>query len=163
MAKIKVGELRNLKGELNEQVNVHNFQDLEIEVKVYLPINEKVNLIGKTYLSLVDTDGFSAHLLDVIFNVYIVEYYTNISLPKDTSEAYDLITQTGIFDFVYSKLDKREIAELKKMMEEYIQVKKEEERQKNTLSSIVNQAIEALGDKLPSQENTDALIQSLIK
>lgn len=163
MAKIKVGELRNLRKNTGDKVKTCEFEGLNIEVRMYLPIDKKIKLVHEVYLSLMDTNGLATHLFDVMLNIFIVEYYTNMTLPKDTSEAYDLITETGIFDFVCECLYEKEMNELKNMMLKYIDVKKEEERQNNTFSAIVSQLVEAFDDKLPSQENMDALIRSLIK
>lgn len=163
MAKIKVGELRDLKKEFCKDIEVVNFHGLEIEIKQYLPIEEKTNLIAGAYIAVADEEKIDYHLFDIGFRILLINAYTNLTLPKDTLEAFDLIVETGIYDFVYNHIPKREIEELEEFKKKYIKTEIKEIKRKNTIQYIVKQAIDNFLEKVPEKEYTEKFIETLSK
>ncbi len=76
----------------------------------------------KKHLSLADTMSFTAAVVDMCFNEdtgeyrpeikdflirsAIVEYYTNLTLPSDIKERYEMVHSCDIVSFVFSKIEK---------------------------------------------------------
>ena len=68
----------SLKLTLNKEVNEVVFQEKTIEVKKYLPIEDKIDLV-QIALQMSEEDGiYNEALLDMYFNLYLVFLYTNI-------------------------------------------------------------------------------------
>lgn len=98
MAKITMTKLGLTK---NTQVEKVEFNGQIIEVKQYLPVEEKLNLISDIINSSIDTNNFynpgRLHMYQI---VNIVMAYTNISFTdkqkEDIYKLYDLFTGSGL-------------------------------------------------------------------
>lgn len=107
MAKVAFSKL-NLKK--IDKVSVVNTNGIDIEVKQYLPINNKLILISNvinnaasqdaTFKNPVKTEVFGS--LEIIYN------YTNLSFTekqkKDPSKLYDLLEENGIIETVVAAI-----------------------------------------------------------
>lgn len=98
MAKIAMTKLG-----LNKNINVKiiNFNNQKIEVKQYLPVEEKLNLISDITNSSVDENSFyNPGRLHIYQIVNIVMTYTNISFTdkqkEDIYKLYDLFAGSGL-------------------------------------------------------------------
>lgn len=163
MAKIKVGELKDLRKEFCKDVDIVDFHGLDIEIKQYLPISDKIRLVIQSYISVADEDEFDYYLFDIGFRKLLIENYTNLTLPKDNFDAFDLITETGIYDFVYKNIPEEEITELEELKDRYIQTEENERKRKNTIQYIIKEFINDFVDKLPDKEETEKFIDALHK
>lgn len=104
MAKIPFSKLD---AKLNTQVNQVCFcnsknETISYEVKYYLPIQEKLEMISKIINQSVDDNGFYNPMRVQIFTVLEVVYaYTNLSFTakqkEDPFKLYDLLVGTEIF------------------------------------------------------------------
>lgn len=97
----------------NEEVKVVNIGDNEIEVKQYLPVNEKLLLITRVLQQAADDNNFSNPIkLEVFTCLEIVFTYTNISFTEkqkeDLIKLYDLFESNGIFNIIIQALPKPE-------------------------------------------------------
>ena len=98
MAKITMTKLGLTK---NTQVEKVEFNGQIIEVKQYLPVEDKLNLISDIINSSVDTNNFyNPCRLHIYQIVNIVMAYTNISFTEkqkeDVYKLYDLIAGSGL-------------------------------------------------------------------
>ena len=76
-----------------------------VEVKQYLPVNEKLGLISRVLNYSINDNNFSNPIkLEVFTNLEIVFTYTNISFTdkqkEDLVKLYDLLEENGIFDLI---------------------------------------------------------------
>ena len=76
-----------------------------IEVKQYLPINDKLELIAKVLNQSADDNNFANPIkLDVFTSLEIIFAYTNISFTEkqkeDLVKLYDLLKGSGLMDAV---------------------------------------------------------------
>ena len=76
MAKVTFGSLKLKK---TEEVNKISIADKEIEVKTYLPIEDKYDLIQATLLEAAEGIGFNEVLLELNLNLNIIYLYTNLT------------------------------------------------------------------------------------
>lgn len=86
-----------------------------IEVKQYLPINDKLNLIANVLNQSADENNFANPIkLDVFTSLEIVFAYTNISFTEkqkeDLVKLYDLLESNGIFNMIIAEIPKAEYA-----------------------------------------------------
>ena len=93
----------------------HNGQ--EIEVKQYLPVNDKLELISNVINASADDNNFANPLKVSVYTVLeIINHYTNISFTEkqreDPSKIYDLLVGNGVSASILSAIPADELAEL---------------------------------------------------
>lgn len=154
MAKVKVSELRKL-AKHTKPVKKFEYNGLNIELKTYLPIEEKIKLAAQVYASCVLVENgikmISDNLKEVVGVYYIVDYYTNIILPKNVFEAYDILINTGLYSEIKNRLFD-EISRVKKIIDQTIDFEKEKEEQKNKLTHIVKDFLMKIINKIPDKD-----------
>lgn len=109
MAKVAFSKLG-----LSKNTNIKNFEynGQNIEVKQYLPINDKATLVA-TILNYTLNNGenrFPNPLqIEVMTLLSIIEKYTNINFTEkqkeDPAKLYDLIVSSGLWDNILNFLD----------------------------------------------------------
>ena len=98
---------------MDTDVKVIKIGEQEIEVKQYLPVNDKLTLIGNVISSAADDNNFSNPIkLEAFTALEIVFAYTNISFTdkqkEDPVKLYDLMECNGIFNMVIEAIPKVE-------------------------------------------------------
>lgn len=111
MAKIAFTKL-GLK--INNEVETINWNEQQIEVKKYLPINDKLELISKIVNSSIDNIKFyNPCKVNIFTSLYIIFYYTNINFTdkqkEDVSKLYDLLINSGFYKNVVDKIPNEEL------------------------------------------------------
>ena len=125
MAKVTFGSLKLKK---TEEVNKISIADKEIEVKTYLPIEDKYDLIQATLLEAAEGIGFNEVLLEL--NLNIIYLYTNLTFTdlqrQDKFKLYDILETNNIINDVIEAIPEKEFKilinlfnkELNRMIEE---------------------------------------------
>ena len=98
MAKISLNKL-GLK--IDDSVSIVKFNDQDIEVKHYLPVNEKLDLISAVINeSADDLKFYNVGKLEIFKVIEMVKHYTNINFTEkqleDAAKLYDLLDSTGL-------------------------------------------------------------------
>lgn len=98
----------------NPKVNTITFQEQEIEVKTYLPINDKLIMIGNIINNSADELKFyNVGKLELFFALEIVYNYTNISFTDkqkdDVCKLYDTIYSSGLYQSIIDAIGEEEI------------------------------------------------------
>lgn len=114
MAKVSFTKL-NLKA--NNAVKAITWGDQEIEVKQYLSIKDKLELVANVINCAHDDNNFSNPLkLDMFTILEIFNFYTNINFTdkqrEDAVKLYDLLVGSGLADAVMEALPDHEIDDL---------------------------------------------------
>ena len=96
-----------------EEVKLIKIGNFDIEVKQYLPVNEKLNLVARVLNSAHDENNFPNPIkLEVIGALEIVMTYTNLSFTdkqkEDVAKLYDLLDSNGIINAVISAIPEEE-------------------------------------------------------
>ena len=112
MAKIAFSKLEIKK--VNNEVKNIQFNDIEIEVKQYLPIQDKLNIIGNAINNAADNNRFANPIkIDMYLALEIVFAYTNINFTdkqkEDTPKLYDLFVSSGLLNEIYAAIPKSEL------------------------------------------------------
>lgn len=102
---------------INSDVKTIVIGEQEIEVKQYLPVNDKLILIGKVINAAADENNFSNPIkLDIFTCLEIVFAYTNISFTdkqkEDLVKLYDILESNHIFDQVIEAIPKSEYKQI---------------------------------------------------
>lgn len=110
MAKVSLNKL-GLK--INNAVSVIKFNDQDIEVKEYLPINEKLDLIGNVInQSADDLKFYNVGKLEIFKTIEMIKHYTNISFTdkqlEDIPKLYDLLDSSGLVSEIFNTISNSE-------------------------------------------------------
>ena len=111
MAKVSFNKL-GLK--LNNNINIVKFNEQAIEVKEYLPIEEKLELIADVVNFSADQNNFANPVkVDVYTTIGIIEYYTNITFTEKQKEnipkLYDMVTGCNLYNMIINVIPEKEI------------------------------------------------------
>lgn len=114
-----------------------NGEEIYYEVKQYLPLKEKLDLVSRVINQSIDDNGFYNPMRVKMFTALEVVYaYTNLSftdkMKEDLFKLYDILISTGIFTDIVNSIGEKEF----KTVEEDI---------KNTIDNIYKYKNSVLG------------------
>lgn len=128
MAKISFTKLKLAK---KNEIKTLKYNGEEIEVKQYLPIQDKLALISRVISYAADQYNFANSVkLDLFLSLEIMYEYTNINFTEKQKEnptkLYDLLEENGLIDAVISLIPSTEyqtlyegVAEISKSIYNY--------------------------------------------
>ena len=110
MAKIGLTKLGLTK---NTEVEIVEWNEQKIEVKQYLPIEDKLDLIGNIINLSVDDNGYYNPAKVYIYTILEILYaYTNINFTdkqkEDVAKLYDLLEENGIVNKIMATIPTEE-------------------------------------------------------
>lgn len=114
MAKVAFSKLNISK---DYPIETLNFNNEVIEIKKYLPINEKLELITNVLVGASEDARFYNDVkVEVLFINEVVKYYTNINFSKKQlekpDEMYDLLMSSGLYNQIFDTIGKNEVNDL---------------------------------------------------
>ena len=115
----------NLKLKVKEDVKTFNFLDNIIEIKSYLPVQDKNDLIQITLQKSKINGVYSPILLDEYFHLSLVYLYTNLAFTdkqkEDEDKIYNCLKSNGFIEAMLAAIPEEEYNELLKFLEEQIE------------------------------------------
>ena len=123
MAKVSFTKLGLKKKEEIKNITIN---DQVIEVKQYLPISDKINIITNVIENSADDNNFANPVkVEVFANLEIIYAYTNISFTdkqkENPTKLYDLLEENGIIAEVIATIPENEYALLLGWIDETIE------------------------------------------
>ena len=123
MAKVSFTKLGLKKKEEIKNITIN---DQVIEVKQYLPISDKINIITNVIENSADDNNFANPVkVEVLANLEIMYAYTNISFTdkqkENPTKLYDLLEENGIIAEVIAAIPENEYALLLGWIDETIE------------------------------------------
>ena len=114
MAKVSLTKL-GLK--VNQEVKTIEFNEQTIEVKQYLPINDKLELISNVINASHDDNNFANPVKVSVFTTLEIMYaYTNINFTdkqkEDPTKLYDMLISSGLVSEVINAIPEAEYHEI---------------------------------------------------
>lgn len=136
---------KNIKIDTINEYNTFIFNNKDIKVLKYLPIEDKFNLI-MTAIQKSNINGvYNPIRLKVFYNLNIVYLYTDIDFDiedrVDEAALYDNLFTTGLLDLIYENIDEEELRVLDHMFEQCLDV---EEKYRNTAAAVISKLIDDL-------------------
>ena len=109
-----------------EEIKNITINDQVIEVKQYLPISDKINIITNVIEKSADDNNFANPVkVEVFANLEIMYAYTNISFTdkqkEDPTKLYDLLEANGVIAEVIAAIPENEYALLLGWIDETIE------------------------------------------
>lgn len=93
-------------------INTVNVGDSIVEVKQYLPINEKTDLISRVVIGAHDKNFANPIKVEVLGNMEIVMAYSNITFTEKQKEeldkTYDLLVESKVLDIIINAIPTEE-------------------------------------------------------
>ena len=110
MAKVSFTKL-GLK--VNQEIKTIGFNEQTIEVKQYLPLNDKLELIGNIINLSADDNNFANPIKIKVFTILEMIYaYTNINFTdkqkEDGNKLYDLLVSSGLVNSIFELIPAEE-------------------------------------------------------
>ena len=104
---------------LNQEIKTINFNEQTIEVKQYLPIQDKLELISNVINLSADENNFANPVkVSVYTTIEIISKYTNINFTEkqkeDVTKLYDLLISTGLIEEIVKAIPEAEYNEVLK-------------------------------------------------
>jgi hypothetical protein len=132
----------NLKLKTDTSVKTFKFNDTEIEILNYLPIEDKYDLIMVTLQKAKEGSIYNSIKLDVYFHLNLVYMYTNLSFTdkqrEDELKIYDNLKSNGFMDLFLEALGEKEYNELFQFMTDEI---KTEMKYNLSMSGVISKII----------------------
>ena len=99
---------------VNDKVKNITFNGIEIEVKQYLPIQDKLIIIGNAINNAADGNRFvNSAKLDMYTTLEVLYAYTDINFTEkqkeDLAKLYDLVISSGLVDEIYKAIPEQEL------------------------------------------------------
>ena len=116
MAKIAFNKLGLTK--MDKVYSTIEWNEQVIEIKRYLPIQEKLELITRVIDKAIDASGkyYNIGQLTILLNLEIIYAYTNISFTdkqkEDFLKTYDLLESNGLIDRIMLAIDSEELSDI---------------------------------------------------
>lgn len=103
---------------INQEINKIIINEQEIEVKQYLPINDKLAFISNVLNNAYDGTNYPNWIkIDMMTDLEMVYTYTNINVTdkqkEDICKLYDLLRSGGVFAAVASAIPEAELEEIR--------------------------------------------------
>lgn len=97
----------------NAHIDTITYGENIIEVKNYLPVNEKLELLGEVINSAIDDNGYyNEGKIRVFFVLNVIDTYTNISFTEkqreDPCKLYDLLVGNGLWVKIWDLIPAQE-------------------------------------------------------
>lgn len=123
MAKVSLTKL-GLK--VNSDIKTITWNDQEIEVKQYLPINDKLALISNVLNHCAQEEKYyNMGKFELYFTLEVIYNYTNISptdkQKEDACKLYDMICSSGLYNEILGVINAEDIAFLRNVALDSIQ------------------------------------------
>ena len=147
MAKVSYA---SLKLKVKDEIKTFDFNGQTIEVKQYLPIDDKYDLVQITLQKAREGSIYNELKLDMYLQLHLVYMYTNLSITdkqkEDEGKLYDVLETNGFFT---QMLDEKVFNEDEyATILGYIEKQKEDDLYYNTTAASI---IKTLVDDLPAQ------------
>ena len=135
----------SLKLKTKEDIKEIDFNGSKIEVKQYLPISDKIDLIDITLQKAKEENLHNPLKVDMFFHLNLVYLYTNIKFTdkqrEEEDKLYDTLLSTGLIDAVIAAMPENEYKYLLDMANEKVD---KELQYSTTTSAIVSKIINDL-------------------
>lgn len=139
MAKVSFA---SLKLKRNDEVTVLHIGEKEIEIKHYLPIEDKYDLVMISLQQAKENGIYNELKLDMFFHLNLVFMYTNLSFTEkqkeDLTNLYDVLESNDIIVNVINNMPEDEYAYLNKMIND---IKHDLIKYENSIAGLANNII----------------------
>lgn len=122
MGKIKVSDFVNSSQGYKDVTYTDKWNGLDIEITKVIGMREMMGFVINVVEGCFTSDEtYLPELKDYNIKENIILYYTNIELPDEVVDKYDLLYATDIVDFVVERINKSQIKEIVRSIDKKIE------------------------------------------
>jgi len=126
---------------------------IEVEVKQFLPITQKLSLIDMMKTIIVKQEENYSYIdynyKDLFFDVFLIEFYTSIEVDlENIVNSYDVFVKLNLFEIIKANIPVKEITELNNMLNNFIKMFNEKEKNKTSIGNVLTSFAEKYGDNM---------------
>ena len=149
-----------------DDIKKDKWNDIEIEVKKYLTVDEYFEFIEMVVNGVFQKDSsYMPEAMDVVNRITTIAMYTDIELPDDPREQFDLVFRTDLYDWVMNRICCEQISSINRVISERVLMLQEEKE--NDIDKKMNElksTVESLSSMLESISNgvTDEQMKELV-
>ena len=151
---------------LGDNVKVVDFHGTDIKIKQYLPIQDKIDLVGTAYISGVDIEGdletIDSCKTDILFRLLIANAYTNIKFNNNLRN-YDLLFESGLYDVIHKNIPENELYTVHDMLFNVVEDGKKKIEQRNSIPFIIKGFVNKIVDFFSDEKKLDKFIKKMDK
>ena len=138
--------LKELKLKEEVEVSIININNIDIEIKQYLDIRDKLSIVNIAMQESVDGNGLVVRpLAEALMTLYIVYLYTNIVFSPNEKDSpidtYNLLEKNGVIDIVISAIPS---VEYDSLVEAFNDSMEDHMRYKTSSASAISEIFQAL-------------------
>lgn len=116
---------------------------LQIVITPTISLQEVFNLVADVSTNCFSSDGdYIPEAMSALLNCGIIEKYTNISLPEDVTERYDLVMRSGVIDLVLPRINEMQYEQIVEAIRDKVEYMCDSNVSK--LSSSISQIVESV-------------------
>ncbi len=123
--------------------------DIEIKVKQYLPISEKINLVQIALQQSLQDGVYNDGLLTAYFHTYLVMFYTDIEFTdeekQDILSLFDIFDSSQVLNTIIGAIPEKELKDLAEMLTNQ---QKLNMTYKQSTAYLIGQFIDALPEQM---------------
>lgn len=121
--------------------------DLEFQVRQYLPLREKFQLMISIIEGAYTDSGYKSLLSYLAYNINMLDYYSDIDFNTDISffDALDYLDETGITEAILKAIPESEKDFIKRVLQEDF---KERAKKEDSLISKFSQGLEIFSKEI---------------
>lgn len=144
----------SLKLKVKDDIKTFDFNGNEIEVKQFLSIQDKIDLVDITLQKAKENNLYNPIKIDMYFHLYLIYLYTNISFTEkqreDEYKLYDVLESNGLVDLVLQYINEEEYLDLIEKIKEKVKM---ELKYGNTIASVISKVINDLPKNAETMQN----------
>lgn len=154
---------------LDKNIHIGHVGDLEVHIRNTIGAREFFEFVNMVYYACCDesTGRYAPEIYDAVFLVEFLDYFTDITVPKDPIEAYDMACVAEL-DRLYNLASESQLKNLRKAIERKMLFF--EQKQLNDISNKAAQVVDLLGELVDNlgksldginSENISELLKSI--
>lgn len=104
--KISINAFEKVVKECHENTIVAEWNGLEITITHTISLQDMMSLVSEVAENCFLNDGrYIPEVMQPLLDCGVVEHYTNINLPSNLEARYELVSKSGIIDFIMPKIN----------------------------------------------------------
>ena len=117
--RVSISSIEKSMKEIYTPIETLEWNGVEILVKRTLSFDEAMIFVKDVVQGCFSSDGeYIPEVKDFLVKNYIIESYTNVSLPSNTSDRYSLIYKSGLADFIIPHINQSQFKSIMNAVDE---------------------------------------------
>lgn len=159
MKRVSVNEFENMVKDLGNNFEEVEYNGLNFIITNTISLKDMLSLVAEVAENCFMEDGrFMPEVMQPLLDCGVVERYTNITLPKNLEYRYELVSKSGVLDFIMTKINTNQYNDI------VLAVRDKLEYMSDVNIDRVKRTIDSMVDSLTSiQESVGSLFDGVTR